>query len=370
MSRQGVATITVLAASGDPRATCEPELQGQQPAGILSSSGPSFADAYDFGHLYEAHLASRRGKRDRLEVADFELNLGMNLVELSDSLRDGSYRIGPYVRFVVRDPKQREVHALHYRDRVVQHSICDNVVAPLIEPRLIYDNCACRVGKGTDFALDRLEMFLREHYRAYGPKGWSLRVDVRHFFASVPHELLKRELVRVPFDLRTRRFLEYVIDTYEESPGRGLPLGNQTSQWFALYYLDPIDRLIKERMHVRGYVRYMDDLVLIHHDHGDLVACLESIRATAKALGLELNGKTQIAPLSQGIDFLGWHAYLMSTGKVVWRLRQKSKRRMLRGARRGPKLETEICDARFASYSAHLEQRGGPGIRRAVERRR
>ena len=356
----------VLAASGGSRAACEPELQGQQPAGIPVSSAPSFSDVYDFENLYRAHLAARKGKRDRCEVADFELNLGMNLVELSDNLKDGSYRVGPYVRFVVRDPKRREVHALHYRDRVVQHSLCDNVVAPLIEPRLIFDNCACRAGKGTDFALDRLEKFLREHCRVYGPDGWSLRIDVRHFFASVPHGLLKRQLARVPFDRRTHRFLEYIIDTYEDSAGSGLPLGNQTSQWFALYYLDPVDRLIKERMHVRGYVRYMDDLVLIHHDRGCLAGCLESIRVAMADLGLELNGKTQIAPLSQGIDFLGWHAHLTPTGAVKWWLRQKSKRRMFRGARAAAGLDPVASDARLVSYLAHLDGRGGPGIHRAV----
>lgn len=315
---------------------------------------PSFRDIYSFEHLHDAHRAARRGKRDRFEVIDFELDLSANLVALSRSIEDGTYQPLPYARFVVDDPKRRVIHALRYRDRVVQHSLCDNVLGLVLEPRLIHDNAACRRGKGTHFALDRLEYFLREHYRVHGASGWFLKCDVHHFFASIDHVQLKALLRRPPFDDETYRLLSRIIDSCEDSPGRGLPLGNQSSQWFALYYLDSIDRLVKERMHVRGYVRYMDDMVLVHSDRGHLRECLSCLRLAVAEIGLSFNAKTQIAPLSQGIDFLGWHLYVTKTGAVIRRLRQSVKRRLYRRLTGLDELPEDVRKAVLTSYRAHL----------------
>lgn len=320
-----------------------------------------FADIYSFESLYAAHCAARRGKQGRREVADFELNLGLNLIELSRSLENGNYRMLPYIHFVVEDPKRRLIHALHYRDRVVQHSLCDNIVGPILEPRLVYDSAACRKGKGTHFALDRLEAFLQEYYRKHGG-GWFLKCDIHHFFASIDHAILKEMLLRPPFDDRTRCFLRYVIDSYEDMPGRGLPLGNQSSQWFALYYLDDIDRLVKERLHVRGYVRYMDDMILLHRDKAHLKECLVAMTAVAKDLKLSFNRKTQIAPLSQGIDFLGWHLYLTDKGRVVRRLKQSAKRRLLKIISMLDGLPVEERHAIEESYLAHLAHGDARGL--------
>lgn len=313
-----------------------------------------FQDIYAFKNLYAAHRAARRGKQDRYEVIDFEINLSANLTELSRSLEDGTYRLQPYSRFVVEDPKRRIIQALRYRDRVVQLSLCDNVLGPVLEPRLIYDNAACRKGKGTHFALDRLELFLREHYRHHGATGWFLKCDVHHFFASIDHKVLKRLLLRLPLDDGTNGLLGHIIDSYEDDLGCGLPLGNQSSQWLALYYLNGIDRLVKENMHVRGYVRYMDDMVLVHESKSHLRDCLSAMRLAAAGIGLAFNDKTQIAPLAQGIDFLGWHLFLTETGAVVRRLRQSAKRRMCHRLAELDALPDDVREAVLTSYRAHL----------------
>ena len=325
-----------------------------------------FSEVYDFAHLYEAHRLASRGKRDRREVIDFELDLGRNLAVLSGELRDGTYRLLPYMRFVVTDPKMRIVHALRYRDRVVQHSLCDRVVGPVLEPRLIYDNAACRVGKGTHFALDRLERYLREYRREYGTQGWFLKCDVHHFFASVNHAVLKDKLLRVPLDSPTRTLLHRIIDSYEDSPGRGLPLGNQTSQWFALYFLDSLDRLVKERLGVRGYVRYMDDMVLIGQNRAALRMCLDVMGSHVHDIGLSFNGKTQIAPLVQGIDFLGWHLYLSDSGKVVRRLRAAAKRRIKRKVRAVETMPDPLRSQVLQSYEAYLQTGDAAGFCRML----
>ena len=130
---------------------------------------------WDFQNLYKAHTIARRGKRDEKEVIEFELHLAENLTKLSETLRNGTYEISGYYSFKVYEPKERVIHALHYVDRVVQHCLCDEVLVPLLDKRLIYDNAACRVGKGTHFAIKRLSKFMQKYYKIHGVKGYFLK---------------------------------------------------------------------------------------------------------------------------------------------------------------------------------------------------
>lgn len=296
----------------------------------------SYEDVWRFKHLYQAHRKSRRGKRGRREVIDFELDLGQSLYQLQWELRTGRYRPRPYDEFEIFDPKHRVIHALQYRDRIVQHSLCDNVIEPYMERHLIYDNAASRKGKGTHFAMNRLDGFLHDFYKNYGTDGYFLKYDFRG-------------LIRL------------FIDSYETRPGKGIPLGNQTSSWFALFYLDGLDRLIKEKLHIKYYTRYMDDGVLIHHDREYLKECLSRIRNYAEdKRKLILNQKTQIIPISQGIDYLGFHFYMTDTGKVIRKLRTSNKKRMkrkikrYRHAYRTGVMEMEDITRSMASYLGHL----------------
>ena len=267
-----------------------------------------------------------------------------------------------YRAFVVLEPKERVVHALRYRDRVVQHALCDNVLEPWFERHLIYDNAAARIGKGTSFACDRLAKFLRDLWREHGTQGFLLKYDVRHFFASVDHEVLWG-LLKPAFawDERVQRLIHTYIVSYHDEPRRGLPLGNQTSSWFALAYLDGLDRLVKERLRVHGYTRYMDDGVLVHHSRDYLRECLGQMREyVACERHLEFNDKTQIVPVSQGVDYLGWHFYLTDTGKVVRRQRTANKQRMkarlkrIRRANAAGKLPPDKGMQIVRSYLNHL----------------
>ena len=285
----------------------------------------------DFQNLYRAYRKTRRGKGEKAEAISFELKLGENLARISRSLSERTYRPADYYSFTVKDPKEREIHALHFEDRVVQHCLCDEILAKDIEPKLIYDNAACRIGKGTHFAMGRLSRFMCEHYRRYGCDGYILKTDIRKYFDSIDHEVLKEKLFKVVRDEDVRKLLYLIIDSYEKESGKGLPLGNQTSQWFALYYLDPIDRLVKERFRIRGYVRYMDDSVLVGNDKNELKEVLFAMRTLArKELKLEFNEKTEIVPMKQGVDFLGFHFYLTETGRVVKKLRTQAKKRYKR----------------------------------------
>lgn len=207
--------------------------------------------------------------------------------------------------------------SLPYRDRVVQHSLCDN--------------CASRPGKGTHYGLFRLATFMREFYHQRGTEGYILKADISKYFYSIRHDKLKEMLYPRIADEGVKWLLDMIIDS---TPGNvGLPIGNMTSQWFAIYYLNGMDRLIKEQLKIRWYVRYMDDFLLIHESKDYLRECLANIREHLSGLGLQLNNKTQIFPIRNGVDFLGFHSYLTETGKVVRKIRDSSKKRMKRKIR-------------------------------------
>ena len=316
---------------------------------------------YQFRNLYRAYRKAASCKRSKSEVINFELNLAENLWKLRDELKNKKYDSLRYHHFMIYDPKKREIQALPLSGRVMQHSLCDNVLEPYFEKRLIYDCAACRKGKGTHFATGRLAEFLHAFYRKHGTNGYILKCDVRKYFDSIDHGVLKRRLHAFP-DKEVRDFLYLIIDSYNADTGKGLPMGNQSSQWFALYYLDEIDRIIKEKYKIRYYTRYMDDLVLLHEDKEYLKNCLMTIRQfAAEKLKLEFNEKTQIFPMSEGVDYLGWHFYLTDSGKVIKRLRTSNKRRFKRRLKAFRKRyrqgEVELGDITksITSYNGHLK---------------
>jgi RNA-directed DNA polymerase len=332
-----------------------------------------FFKLYDFDNLYDAHCAARKSKRSNREVIEFELNLGSNIVSLAQSINNGSYKIGGYYKFDVFEPKKRVIHALHYVDRVVQHCLCDQILAPVIEPRLIYDNAACRICKGTSFVYKRVTYFLHEFYKKHGNKGYFLRCDIRKFFDSIDHQILKDKLTNLFKDQKVLDFLFSIIDSYCTAEGKGLPMGNQTSQWFAIYYLDEFDRLIKERFGIKFYSRYMDDCLIISEDKQKLKDLKDFLSIyLARYLKLEFNAKTQIFPIKNGVDFLGFHFYLTDSGKIVRKVMLKSKknfrRKMKLYAEAYKKSEISLHEIKesYGSMIAHLKQGHTYGLRRFI----
>ena len=283
-----------------------------------------------FSVLYKAYLAARRGKRSRAATANYEVHLLANIVNLVYILQTKIYRPGLFRVFYVYEPKKRLVQAPAFVDKVVQHALVDNLIYERITNSFILDNYASQKGKGLHFGLDRLRGFFTEYWNKYRTaEGWVLKADVRHFFASIDHDKLKEKLKRLDLEPIVFDLLCTYIDSTD-----GLPLGYQTSQLFALLFLDEFDHFVKERLRIRWYGRYMDDFFLIHPDKDYLQFCLKEIRAFMASLGLELNEKTQIFPIRNGIDFLGFHTYLTEEGKVIRKLRHSSIKRMRSKLRR------------------------------------
>lgn len=290
---------------------------------------PSFEEVISFQSLYRAHRKARLGKRHKKQVVEFELHLAQNLCELHYDLKYGKYEIGKYNRFMIYDPKEREIQSISYRDRIVQHVLCDNYLTPLLESKLIFDNTACRKNKGSHFALDRLSMFMRKFERNFSLEdAYFVKLDMAKYFPTINHTVLKEKLKKIVKDQRIFELCTQIIDSYNKEQDKGLPMGNQSSQCFALLYLNDFDHFMKEKMHVKFYVRYMDDIIMLVSGKKRAREILALSQTKISTQSISVNKKSQIISAKNGIVFLGWKIFLKN-GKVIRKIKKQLKQRIL-----------------------------------------
>ena len=283
-----------------------------------------FEKVVDFMNMYKAYRRAKSGKGYKQSAARFNMAALDGINALIGQLKNKTYRISKYNEFKVYEPKERIIKTTSFKDKVVQHSLCDNVILPKLQEVFIYDNCAGQKGKGTLFGLDRLSTQMKTFYQRYGFDGYILKCDISKFFYNISHDQLK-DIVEYYFgyDENIVWLCNLFIDSTE---GKGIPLGNQINQGFALLYLDGMDKLITGELGIEFYGRFMDDFYLIHHDKDYLKYCLEIITEFLKTLDLSLNGKTQIFPFKNGVSYLGFHTYITDKGKVIRKLKNQNKR--------------------------------------------
>lgn len=303
-----------------------------------------YEQVYDFAKLRQGFYDARHGKLHNPAANKFEIRLLEALILLSDCLYDRTYTADKTTTFKVYSPKVRDVETNSFKDKVVLHALCDNVLYPAIQPSFIYDNYASQIGKGRAFGLERLASFMRHYFFSRKAKheqelrdaglplirvedghyadGWVLKCDIRKYFVNIQHDLVKQMVRRYISDDGVLWLVDLVIDELKDP---GLPIGFQTSPLLSLMLLNDFDHMVKEKLHIKYYGRYADDFYLIHEDKEYLQYCLKEIRKYLGEYGLELNEKTQIFPLKNGIDFLGFHTYITDTGKVIQKIRKRSK---------------------------------------------
>lgn len=308
--------------------------------------------------MYQSYLQARKGKRGKPGTIRFEINALESISYLIYWLNRRKYNMGNYLTFKVFEPKERIIMALPFSDKVVQQYLCDYILEPAMERHFIYDTYACRKKKGVHAGLNRLEYFMKRHYNRYGYDGWILKCDIKSFFYSIDHDVLKEMLFRLLNDHKGVHWIFEIIIDSTSNPG--IPLGNQTSQWFANFYLSELDHFIKEKLRVKHYIRCADDFVLVHNDKNYLRYCLVEIQKYVEdKLKLQLNQKTHIFPLHNGVDFLGFHMYLTKTGKVVRKIRRNSKTKMRRKIKKfntmldEGKISKSAIDRSFQSWLNH-----------------
>jgi retron-type reverse transcriptase len=288
--------------------------------------GNLYRKIYDFANLESAYRKARRNKRYRTEVLRYTANLEENLIDLQNHLIWKSYRQGQHRTFIVTEPKLRQIAALPFYDRVAQHAV-NNIIEPLIDRRFYFHSYACRKGKGMHKASDMLTRWLRAMTHEDLPL-YALKADVHSYFKSINHARLKEILRRAIKDGDVLWLLDTIIDSGGEG-GRGVPIGNLTSQLFANIYLNELDKHVKEVLHERRYIRYMDDFLILSHDMAELRRVLEDIAAFLWSdLCLGLNPKTTIINAAHGVDFCGyrhWHDHKKIRRRSVRRMKAQIK---------------------------------------------
>jgi retron-type reverse transcriptase len=280
--------------------------------------------------LVQAYFDCRRTKRNTPNALAFEVSLERNLVALADDLRVGAYRPGRSICFVITHPKAREVWAADFRDRIVHHLLY-NRIGPAIQASFIADSCACIAGRGTAYAVRRLEAKVRSITENWSRPAYYLKCDLANFFVSIDKSVLREQIARrvksawwmnlaemiLMHDPRENYQLQATPELMARVPMHkrltsqpahlGLPIGNLSSQFFANIYLNALDQHVKHQLRARHYVRYVDDFIILHRSKDYLVKALAAIEQfLSEKLHARLNPtKTILQPVDRGIDFVG-----------------------------------------------------------------
>jgi len=266
-----------------------------------------FYDVISLLNLLAAWKEFKRGKANKKSVPEFAFRLEDNLFDLYERLSSGIWTNDPYVEKPIADPKPRLIHIASVRDRVLYQAVSRQLY-PIFDKTFIHDSYASRAGKGVLAGVLRLEEFVRKASRNYSRSVFVLKCDIRKFFDGIDHALLFSLLKRKIDDPNLLELLWDIVSSLEKTKGKGLPLGNVTSQLFANVYLNELDHFAKRELKAHFYVRYCDDFVFVSDDALKLRTLISLIGGfLEKRLRLSLHPrKVSIRKLEQGIDFLGY----------------------------------------------------------------
>ena len=324
-----------------------------------------------FDSLYTAMLSCKKGVFWKPSVQTFWLCPMNRLTKLEQDLLNDKYQISPYSKFVVFEPKRRDILATKLRDRIFQRSLCTNYLYETLINSFIVDNAACQKGGGTEFSRKRLVEHLRRFYvENETNEGWALKIDIKNYFGSTPHYIAKEAVEKRATNKWVREKVYQVIDSF---PGEiGMGLGSELVQLIQLAVLDDLDHHIKEFLKVKHYVRYMDDMILIHKDKDTLKEFLEKISFELKMLDLQVNkNKTTISRLEHGVKYLGSKYCLTNTGKItatVLDTKLNNEKRHLKSIvnlAKNPNspVDKETADSCFFSYISYISNSRKHAIR-------
>ena len=265
--------------------------------------GNLFPQIADPDNIYKAYTKARKGKRWQDTVKRFEHSLDSNIEAIYSALTDKTFTTSPYTRRRIYEPKERIIYKLPFnQDRIVQHALM-NILEPVWDALMIHDSYSCRKGKGIHAGSRRTMDFIRK----VGKRGYCLKMDVRKFYPSINHDIMY-DIVKHKIKCKNTLWLLKDI-IYSFKGGYNIPIGNYTSQWFGNLYMNELDQFMKHGHQVKYYVRYCDDVVILHEDKNSLHEIAE-ISTDFISDRLDMSwGKCDIFPISQGIDFLGYRHF-------------------------------------------------------------
>lgn len=325
-----------------------------------------FLNISSFENLYRAFCKAKKCRRFRADILLFSSDLEENIFALQKELREKTYRHGGYREFVVTDSKKRRIQVAPFRDRVVHHALV-SVIEPTFESVFITDSCACRRGRGTYFAGKRLRSFMRGVTLKYANPSFCLKCDISKYFDSVDHKILFYIIKKRIKDTRILWLICEVINSTKTK--KGIPIGNLTSQLFANIYLNELDHFVKEKLHMRYYLRYMDDFLIFCVSKkylSDIKARIREFLLNNLSLALHPK-KATVFPLRVGIDFLGYvhHRHIVRVRRSTLKRIVKNFKKKCLSYKHG-KLELEKFKSSFYSIDGFLKNANIFSIRKRM----
>lgn len=341
--------------------------------------GNLWSGLVSWDNLVLAARKARRGKRDRDDVQAFEFDQERELLGLQAELTEGRYCPGEYRSHWITRPKPRLISAAPYRDRVVHHALM-NVLEPILDRHFHPHSYACRQGKGAHRAADRLQRLMNR-------RRFALQCDIRKFFPSIDHQMMKETFRRLIKDRRLLGLMDLIVDNANEQedvlrwfPGddlftplerrHGLPIGNLTSQWFANWMLNDLDHYLTSRLGIGDYVRYCDDFILLHDDRQCLKEARDRIVERLAGIRLALHErKSFVKPVHAGLTFVGYRTW--STHRMLKKDNIRRFRRRVRWMRRAyatGSIDGEYIRTRLVSWTAHARQANSERLIRRLSR--
>lgn len=274
-----------------------------------------------FEKLLQAHQRAKKNKTFKSEVISFEFNLENNLVNLLNNIKNNKYHLGRYRKFIIMEPKKREIQALPYVDRIVHQWFVEEFIKPYIVPKFINSSFACIKGRGTHKAVDCVQKYMR-NMKAMNENFWILKCDIKKFFYNINPHILISIMKKYISDKKLLSFTILLITEGRNTSENGIPIGNYTSQFFANIYLNELDYFVKHNLKIKYYVRYMDDFILLLNSKEDCKKIKLLIEKFLKVkLCLELNEKSRYYPNKMGVNFCGYriwptHKLLRTNSKI------------------------------------------------------
>lgn len=352
----------------------------------------SYDDIVSINKIKDVYDGIYKNTCHKAKLVRFELTKTSNIVKIYNTLKNKHYNHLKYNVFIIKEPKYRIIMSELMYDKIVNHLISKYVLIPTLSKKLIEQNVATRTGKGSKEGIRYMKKYINSIKENYD-NIYILKCDISKYFYNIDHEILINKLSHENFDKDILRVLiniisstnnDYINDLIDSSisrevshledmniydlelrkkqlyslpryrKGKGLPIGNETSQLLAIYYLNELDHYIKEQLHIKYYIRYMDDFILIHHDKEYLKKCLNLINKKLSYLKLSLNKKTQIYNLKSGVIFLGYK-FILKNKKLVILLNNQTRKKIKRKLRKARKNNINFYKKSLASYNGYFK---------------
>lgn len=359
----------------------------------MKSTKNLYNNMLNYNNALSMYYKIKRNFRNKRMIFEFSLNLNTNIMNLLLLLKNKKYKFSKYNIFMIRDPKYRIIMSENIHDKLVNHMVSKYILLPSLENKLIDTNVATRINKGSSYAINKFKNYINK-LKYENKEIYILKIDIKKYFYNIDHDILFNLIKKYIKDKDSLKLIKHILDSTNEEYvnkeitrlknekimyinklnisekekiskikiikeipiykyGKGLPIGNMTSQILAIFYLNDIDHYIKEDLKYKYYIRYMDDLLIIDNDINKLKNSLNLILNELSKLKLEINSKTNIYKLSNGISFLGYMFKLVNS-KLIIRYNNRTIRKITKKLKRLKKYNYDKYIKSYGSYRGYL----------------